>query len=109
MEQFDLIIRGADVVRPTVEETRPLDIGISQGRIVAVGTLPTSSAAEVFDAHGLLAFLGAVDGHQHWGIYNPLATDTASESQAAAQGGVTTALTYMPDRSVPPQRHRAIR
>ena len=31
----------------------------------------------------------------HWGIYNPLADDTVSESRACAQGGVTTALTYM--------------
>jgi allantoinase len=36
-----------------------------------------------------------VDAHQHWGIYNELGADTESESRACAQGGVTTALTYM--------------
>ncbi len=36
-----------------------------------------------------------MDAHQHWGIYNPLAEDARSESRASAQGGVTTAITYM--------------
>ena len=47
------------------------------------------------DGRGRLAFPGVVDAHQHWGIYNPLSDDTATESRACAQGGVTTALTYM--------------
>jgi allantoinase len=49
----------------------------------------------VHEGRGLLAFPGVVDAHQHWGIYNPLAEDTVSESRACAQGGVTTSLTYM--------------
>jgi allantoinase len=36
-----------------------------------------------------------VDAHQHWGIYNSLSDDAVTESRACAQGGVTTALTYM--------------
>ncbi len=47
------------------------------------------------DGGGKLAFPGVVDAHQHWGIYNPLSDDTATESRACAQGGVTTAMTYM--------------
>ena len=39
------------------------------------------------------ALPGAVDAHQHWGIYNPLDVDAVSESRAAAQGGVTTGIT----------------
>ena len=47
-------------------------------------------------AGGKVAFPGVVDGHQHWGIYNPLPEiDATSESRASAQGGVTTALSYM--------------
>ncbi len=53
------------------------------------------SAAEVVDGGGKLAFPGVVDAHQHWGIYNPLDDDAVTESRACAQGGVTTALTYM--------------
>lgn len=95
MARFDLIIRDASVVRPHSDGVERADIGIHDGRIADVGSLPASAAAEVFDAGGLLAFPGAVDAHQHWGIYGPLAADTRTESQAAAQGGVTTGITYM--------------
>ena len=95
MARFDLIIRDASVVRPQSEDIERLDIGIHDGRVAELGSLSASSATEVFDADGLLAFPGAVDAHQHWGIYSPLAGGHAHRSQAAAQGGVTTGLTYM--------------
>ena len=40
-------------------------------------------------------FPGVVDVHQHWGIYNELSEDAVSESRAAAQGGVTSGITYI--------------
>ncbi|GLY06569.1 MULTISPECIES: dihydroorotase family protein [Actinoplanes] len=92
------IIKNITVVRP---ETGPaageqLDLEIDGGKFVRVAAnLPVDGAAEVVDGRGLLAFPGVVDAHQHWGIYNPLAEDTATESRAAVQGGVTTGLTYM--------------
>lgn len=96
MTKFDLLIRGADIVRPGVQEPVRADIAVVDGRVSAVADrLPASDAAEVLEAQGLLAFPGLVDAHQHWGIYNPLETDAAVESRACAQGGVTTALTYM--------------
>lgn len=99
MSPIDLLIRNARVVRPgqdTLDTAPPLDIAVSDGTISAVGVdLPVSGAGRVVDAHGLLAFPGVVDGHQHWGIYRSLAEDTESESRACAQGGVTTSLTYM--------------
>jgi len=92
----DLIIRNVRVVRPGVDDTPLADIAITGGRITEIGPdLPVDGAAEVTDGGGRLAFPGAVDAHQHWGIYNPLSEDTASESRACAQGGVTTSLTYM--------------
>ncbi|MEU4570484.1 dihydroorotase family protein [Micromonospora sp. NPDC023956] len=92
----DLLITNARVVRPGTDEPVPAAIAISDGTITAVGPeLDPADAREVVDAGGRLAFPGAVDGHQHWGIYNPLDVDTASESRASAQGGVTTGLTYM--------------
>jgi allantoinase len=48
----------------------------------------------VYDGKGRLAFPGVVDAHMHAGIYSPLAEDAVSESRAAAQGGVTSMLTY---------------
>lgn len=93
---YDLIIRGAQVVRPDVERVDETDIGVRDGRVVALESgLDVASAKEVVDATGRLAFPGVIDAHQHWGIYNPLDVDTVSESRAAAQGGVTCGLTYI--------------
>ena len=96
MTAFDLLIHRARVVRAGHEETTTMDIGVREGVIVELGPgLDGDAAAEVIDATGLFAFPGVVDAHQHWGIYNELSADTESESRACAQGGVTTALTYM--------------
>ena len=96
MAEFDLIIAGAIVVDGAGDEPRRADIGVTGGKIAAIAPqLSEASADSVFDASGLLAFPGVVDAHQHWGIYNDLSEDASSESRAAAQGGVTTGLTYM--------------
>jgi allantoinase len=96
MTTYDTVIKGGSVARPNRSTVEPLDIGISAGAIVAVSPdLDASEAAQVVDARGLVVFPGSVDSHCHWGIYNPLDEDAASESRAAAQGGTTTALTYI--------------
>ena len=76
------------------ERARPdaADLGVD-GRQYRRGSRPISPSRtprEVVDGRGRLAFPGVVDAHQHWGIYNPLAEDTDTESRASAQGGVTT-------------------
>jgi allantoinase len=95
MTTFDLIIRNVQLVRPGIEEVPTTDVAIADGRVAQVGPRLDAAAVEEVDGGGLLAFPGAVDAHQHWGIYNPLDVDTGTESRAAAQGGVTTGLTYM--------------
>ncbi|MBN9112032.1 MAG: dihydroorotase family protein [Pseudonocardia sp.] len=93
---LDLLITNAAVAGHDRPEPERLDIGISDGRIVRLEPgIPVEDAGVVVDAAGKLAFPGVVDAHQHWGIYNPLSEDTAIESRACAQGGVTTALNYM--------------
>ena len=93
---YDLIITNVEVVRPGHADNAALDIGITDGRIAGLApSLADEGAAEIFDGGGLLAFPGAVDAHMHFGIYNPLSEDIASESRAAALGGVTTGLSYM--------------
>ncbi|MGA6203446.1 dihydroorotase [Nocardia testacea] len=92
------LIKNGTVVRTdnsAPEEGEAADILIVDGKIAAIGANLESADAEVVDASGKLIFPGVVDAHQHWGIYNPLAEDTQTESRASAQGGVTTALTYM--------------
>ena len=96
MVPFDLVIKNVLVVRHDRPRLEVADIGVTDGRIsrIELGIDPTQ-ARKVIDGGGKLAFPGAVDAHQHWGIYNPLAEDAASESRASAQGGVTSAITYM--------------
>ncbi|SCD27346.1 dihydroorotase family protein [Streptomyces sp. DvalAA-19] len=96
MSDFDLVITDVRVVTDEQDEPRNADIAVRDGRIVSVEPgLDPSRATRVVDGGGRLAFPGVVDAHQHWGIYNPLDEDAATESRACAQGGVTTALTYM--------------
>lgn len=95
MENFDLIIKNARVVRPTANDVEAGDIGIRGGKIAQVAAhIEAGEGANVFDAKGLLAFPGCVDAHTHVGIYSPLENDAITESRAAAQGGVTSMITY---------------
>lgn len=92
------LIKNGTVVRtedaaPAEGETA--DVLVVDGKIAAIGPDLVAEGAEIVDATGKLVFPGVVDAHQHWGIYNPLTEDTQTESRASAQGGVTTALTYM--------------
>ncbi|MGH7080879.1 MAG: dihydroorotase [Acetobacteraceae bacterium] len=92
----DLVITNAKVVGPDSDAVVSADIAIDGGVFTEIGAgIDASAAKTVFDAGGRLAYPGVVDSHQHWGIYNPLREDAHSESQAAAQGGVTTGITYM--------------
>ncbi len=93
---FDLVVKGAEVVRPGLADPERLDIGITDGRFAALSnTIDPSGTKEVFDAGGLLAFPGVVDAHMHFGIYNELSEDISTESRASALGGVTTGISYM--------------
>ncbi|RVW05684.1 dihydroorotase [Rhodococcus xishaensis] len=92
------LIKNGTVVRGDSsgpEEGEHTDVLIEDGKISAIGPGLRSDNVEIVDATDKLVFPGVVDAHQHWGIYNPLAEDTLTESRASAQGGVTTALTYM--------------
>ncbi|MBM9466466.1 dihydroorotase [Nakamurella leprariae] len=96
MPHADLIIKNVRIVRHDRTEAETADIAVTDGRISAIGAdLPVEEGTQVVDGGGKLAFPGVVDAHQHWGIYNPLDVDTSTESRACAQGGVTTAITYM--------------
>ncbi|WP_374668540.1 dihydroorotase family protein [Ramlibacter sp.] len=92
---YDLLIKNVRVVRPHGNTVHESDIAIAGGRFarVAPGIDPTT-AKQVHDGRGLLAFPGVVDAHMHAGIYSPLDEDAVSESKAAAMGGVTSSLNY---------------
>src|ERR1700686_1974063 len=62
---LDCVIRGGTVVDGTGAAGRRADVGVSDGRIVAIGTV-SDDAAETIDAGGLVVAPGIVDPHTHY-------------------------------------------
>ncbi len=62
---LDCLIRGGTVVDGTGGPGRRADVGISGGRVVAIGDV-TDEAAETVDAGGLVVAPGIVDPHTHY-------------------------------------------
>lgn len=91
---FDTVIRGARVVSSS--ETSLCEVGISEGRIAALGT--DLEGVEIIDAEDLIAMPGGIDSHVH--ISQPsgpgieMADDFASATRAAACGGNTTIMPF---------------
>ena len=59
---MDLVIRHARLSDRISDELT--DIGVANGRIVAIGPLP-SADVEVYDAEGRLACPGLIESHIH--------------------------------------------
>jgi dihydropyrimidinase len=95
MDSFDTIIRGGTVA--TAADTFAADLGITDGRIIALGT-ELGSAAEVIDATGLLVLPGGIDSHVHFAQASGpdviMADGFASGTRSAAVGGNTTVLPF---------------
>src|SRR5688572_30096797 len=64
-QSFDLLIRNGRVFDGTGNPWFPADIGVRDGRIVAVGALATATAARVIDAAGKYVSPGFIDIHSH--------------------------------------------
>jgi dihydropyrimidinase len=100
---FDLIVSGGTVVMPA--STEAVDIGVSGGRIAAIGapgSLAAVGAARVVDAAGQIVIPGGIDPHIHAGmpiVGGPSNEDVFSAgpdqvSRAALHGGTTTLLDF---------------
>jgi N-acyl-D-amino-acid deacylase len=62
---FDLLIQGGRVLDGTGNPWFPADIGVRDGRIVAVGTLVGAKATRVVEATGKYVTPGFIDIHSH--------------------------------------------
>ncbi|MCA9680071.1 MAG: dihydroorotase [Kofleriaceae bacterium] len=96
---FDLVVRGGTVVTPG--GTVATDVGIREGKIVALGDLGAATTAATFEARGLHVLPGVIDSQVHFrepgGLHKE---DLATGSTAAVLGGVT-AVMEMPNTEPP--------
>ena len=95
MAAYDLVIRGGTVA--TASDIGPADIGIRDGRIVALADNLDRGADEI-DARGRLVMPGGIDSHCHieqrssFGVMS--ADDFHSATVSAACGGTTTVMPF---------------
>lgn len=92
---FDLVIKGGTVVNHDGVGVR--DVGISGGRIAAIGNLAAAQGGAVIDAKGLHVLPGVIDSQVHFrepGLEHK--EDLESGSRGAVLGGVT-AVFEMPN------------
>lgn len=96
-DSFDLLLRGGTLMTPNGRQEA--GVGISDGRIAAIGDLARASAAEMIDCQGLTLLPGVIDSQVHFrepGLEHK--EDLESGTRAAALGGVT-AIFEMPNTS----------
>ena len=75
---LDLLIRGGTVIDGSGAGRRTADVGISAGRVAAVGRIG-EAARHTIDADGLIVAPGFIDGHTHLDaqvMWDPLGTSS---------------------------------
>jgi N-acyl-D-amino-acid deacylase len=76
VEKFDLLIRNGRVLDGTGNPWFPADVGVRDGRIVAVRRLAAATALRIVDASGKYVVPGFIDIHSH------------ADDGSSAQGGL---------------------
>ncbi|MGB1219967.1 MAG: dihydroorotase [Alcanivoracaceae bacterium] len=92
MSQAHLLIRKGRIIDPASGRDEIMDLLIEKGRLARLGASLDAPGAEIFDAEGMWVLPGLVDTC----VRLPSPSSIASETRAAASGGITH-LCVMPD------------
>ena len=85
---FDLLIRNGTCVLPWGAEAT--DVGVRNGRIIALGVGPDATADQVIDAQNLHVLPGLIDPHVHFrDPGDPTVESIPTGSKGAILGGLT--------------------
>ena len=95
MSDFDLLVRG-----------REQDIGLSEGKIVALKKNLSGAAKSEIDARGLAIFPGVIDAHVHFNEPGRSEWEGFQTGSRAAAAGGTTTVFEMPLNAHPPTTNR---
>ncbi len=91
MPEYDLLIRGGDVIDPASGLHERLDLAVNDGRIAALSdAIDAASARKTLDASGSLVVPGLIDLHAHLGF--ALHGVVVEADDVCPPSGVTTAV-----------------
>ncbi len=96
MVAYDLIVKNGTVA--TAADTFRADVGVKDGRIVALADDIDADGARVIDARGKLVLPGGIDSHCHIAQMSSSGLETADDfesgTRSAACGGTTTIIPF---------------
>lgn len=88
---FELLFQGGMLVDGSGAPGRRADLGVAEGKVIAIGDLTTAEAAERLDISGRVLCPGFIDMHTHSDL--PLLVNPAAQSKI--RQGVTTEVIGM--------------
>jgi dihydroorotase len=90
--RFDIILQGGRVIDPAASRDGIFDVGVSQGKIAAIGgNLPADTAQQVYDVAGKIVLPGMIDTHSH--VYEHVTGKFGlNADMVGVQSGVTTVV-----------------
>lgn len=88
--EFDILVRGGQIVDGTGSPAFEADIGIREDKIATIGDLNKATAGRIIDATGLVVAPGFIDVHNHTG--RALADSTKHLNAGFLHQGVTTVI-----------------